>query len=513
MKRRHLLQLAGAGALIPTLGGLAGCGGTKKAGSSADLSTVTMMLPLYGTQAPAPDGALQKALESFTGKTFKVTWAPNSSYDDKVNVVLASDNVPELLATGKTPNFIRSAQAGAFWDLTDKLKNYPELQTDNPKIQQNASINGKVYGLYKLRDPMREAVSVRKDWLDKLGLSMPKTTQDFYDIAKAFTTEDPNGDGKKNTCGAILCKWPGGYGSASPFDVMEVWFGAPNKWGERDGKLVPGFDTDEFLAANDFWRKMVSEGLVNKNFTTLDPAKWDDVFFNGQGGMIMDVSSRGMALLSLFKEKDPKSYGNYVDMCGNLVGPDGQLHAYPTAGYNGFIAVSRQSVPTESDLDDRLKFLAQLNTKKGQVLLNNGIEGKNFKVVDGYSVSINDTSTEAIAINNDVKCFAQLGMAVSGYKAYKGKPSGKPEAELDAKRNAFHSSDLKHAVYDPTQALVSKTYTEKGAQLDLIVGDARLKYVAGQLNLDGLKKEIQRWHSSGGDQIIKEMNELYAKIG
>ena len=34
--------------------------------------------------------------------------------------------------------------------------------------------------------------------------------------------------------------------------MIETWFGAPNGWGERDGKLVPGFDTPEFLEANQF---------------------------------------------------------------------------------------------------------------------------------------------------------------------------------------------------------------------------------------------------------------------
>jgi len=51
----------------------------------------------------------------------------------------------------------------------------------------------------------------------------------------------------------------------------------------------------------------------------------------------------------------------------------------------------------------------------------------------------------------------------------------------------------------------------KGAQLDQIIGDARLKYFAGQFTQDQYTAEIKRWHTEGGDQVIKEMNELYAK--
>jgi len=66
-------------------------------------------------------------------------------------------------------------------------------------------------------------------------------------------------------------------------------------------------------------------------------------------------------------------------------------------------------------------------------------------------------------------------------------------------------------VQNPANALVSDTYTAKGAQLDQIIADARLKYIAGQLSLDQYQAEIKRWHTEGGDQVISEMNDLYAK--
>ena len=84
--------------------------------------------------------------------------------------------------------------AGAFWDLTSYLKDYPNLVSSSPTVQKAASVNGKVFGIYRPRDEMRSAVIIRKDWLQKLGLSMPKTTDDLYNIAKAFTDDDPDAD-------------------------------------------------------------------------------------------------------------------------------------------------------------------------------------------------------------------------------------------------------------------------------------------------------------------------------
>lgn len=414
-----------AGALCLALAACGGAGGQQA--SDDDLDTITLMVPVLDAQAPAADGALHKAIEEFSEKTLQITWVPNSNYGERTNVTLASDNIPELMVVqGKTPAFVRSAQAGAFWDLTDRLANYPNLVSATPSTQENASINGQVFGVYRLRDPMRAAVVVRKDWLDNLGLEMPETTQDLYDIAKAFTEGDPDGNGQADTYGLIIPRWPGGYASASPYDVIETWYGAPNGWGERDGQLVPGFMTPEFLEANRFMKQMIDEGLVNPDFATMDSANWNDPFFNGRGGIIVDVSSRANALMNLFKQQDPENFTDYVDMSGNLIGPSGDKHSYPTIGYNGFIAISRQSVTTEDELDNVLKFLNDMSSQEGQVLQNNGIEGTNFTVEGDYAVPI--TGGEADVVTNDSKSFAQMGTNTNGYLAYLTKPAT-PEEE------------------------------------------------------------------------------------
>lgn len=509
--KKTLTGLAAAAVSLALAACSGGPGGAAGQASADDLATITVMAPVLDAQAPAADGTLHKKIEEFTGKKLAITWVPNSSYGDRTNVTLASTDIPEVMVIqGKSPGFVRSAQAGAFWDLTEKLNSgkYPNLKAKDPAIQLNASINGKSYGIARSRDAMRAAVIVRKDWLDKLGLPMPKTTEDLYTLAKAFTERDPDGNGQKDTYGIVMPKWPG-YANHGMYDFIETWFGAPNGWGERDGKLVPTFDTPEAMAADTYMKRFVTEGLINPDFATLDSAKWNDPFFNGKGGIIVDVSSRAGALMTLFKQKDPENFTKYVDMSGNLTGPDGKLHAYPTLGYSGFLAISRQSVPTEAELDAILTVLDKLSTKEGQILQNNGIEGLNFKVDGTYAAPIK--GADADVVSSDVKSFAQLGTNMAGYEAYTPKPATPAEEAFLTKRLAIHESDMKSAVHNLANAYVSETYVAKGAQLDQIIADARLKYFAGQMTEDQFKAEIKRWHAEGGDQIIKEMNELYAK--
>ncbi|WP_405067449.1 extracellular solute-binding protein [Kribbella sp. NBC_01510] len=510
-RRRLAVTVALSTALLASA--CSGGGGDSKEGQAAS-SELTVMVPLFGT-APDPGGELQQAVEKLIGKKLKITWVPNAEYGDKSNVTLASDKIPDVMvANEKSPSFVKAAEAGAFWDLTGKLDKYPNLKPANEQTAKNSMTNGKTYGIYRVRPLLRSGIVIRKDWLAKLGLKEPQTVDDLYTIAKAFTDQDPDGNGKKDTYGLIIPKWPGNYASASPYDVVETWFGAPNGWGERDGKLVPGFDTPEFLTANEWLRKWVQEGLVNPDFATLDSANWNDPFVQGKGGMIIDVNVRATQLLDLFKEKNPKDFDK-VTLVGNLKRSDGQKFSYPFTGYNMVMAISKQHIRTEEQLDQVLQTLDKLESKEGSILLTNGIEGRNFKSDGQYAVPINQDDPKVKAIQNDVdKGFIQLGTRASvGLGAYALRPSDEASRAMRAKFDVLMNEDLKTAVFNPALSVIAPTAVAKGQTLDTIIPDARIKYLSGAITEDQLKAQIKRWYDGGGTQIVQEVNDLAAKAG
>jgi putative aldouronate transport system substrate-binding protein len=502
--------LAAALALSTAAFTVTACGKDDDAKSSGD--TITIMSRLLGT-APSPTGELQTAIEKFLGKKLQITWVPNADYIDKLNVTLASNNIPDVVvADEKDPTFVKTALAGAFWDLTGKLDKYPNLKPAVEQTAKNSSINGKTYGIYRTRPQIRSAISIRKDWLQKVGLPAPKTVPDLYKIAKAFTDQDPDGDGKKDTYGLIIPKWPGGaYAAASPYDVFETWFGAPNGWGLRDGKYVPGFDTPEFLAAEKELKKWVSEGLVNPDFATLDTANWMDPFVQGKGGIIIDVDVRATQLYDLFKQKDPND-ADKVLMAGNLARADGQKFSYPFTGYAGVLAISKQRVRTQEQLDQLLTVLNKLESDEGSALLSNGIEGRNYKRDGNFSVPINQDDPQIKVLKNDVEqAFSQISTRFSingGF--YPLKPDDPAKLALIDQRKPMEDEDLKTAVFNPGYPVqpASPAYLAKNATIQTIIGDARVKYLSGQIDENGLKAEIKRWYDSGGTDITTDVNNL-----
>ena len=506
-QRTRLIALTGfTAAAVVALTGCSPAGGG--AGEPTELKSLTIQAPYLVTNAPAEGNEIETALEKVIGTDLDITWVPNSEYEDKTNITLAGNDIPHVMVIqGKTPGFVKNAQAGAFWDLTDKLDDYPNLKTSFPEVQQNASVNGTVYGIFRARDNMRTAVIIRKDWLANLGLEMPKTTEDLYNVAKAFTEQDPDGNGQNDTYGLIIPKWPGAIGSNSPYDVIETWYGAGNRWTERDGELIPGFMTDEWLDAVEFEKSLADGGYLNPDYATFDSAKWNEPFLNGKGGMIIDVHSRAGQIMGLLKEPYPDTWQDMVDVTGNLE-HDGELNALPTTGFNGFIAIPKAKVKTEADLDAVLSVLNELNSPEAGKILNNGIEGETYTLDGDLAVPVDDAPQE---LKDTVMSYSQLGMNVNGFQGYLPKQASEYEQQMYDKRKEIEKADYEHAVFDPALPYVSETYVAKGAQLDLALSDARLQYIAGQISLDDLKAAIDAWRSGGGDDIIAEINELAGK--
>ena len=106
---------------------LVGCNSSSSSDSSSGKKDkdITIMAPTFSLENPTEESPTLTALEEYTGKDIQVTWVPNSSYEDKFNVTMASGDLPELMiVTGKSAGFISSAEKGAFWELLERLQEF-----------------------------------------------------------------------------------------------------------------------------------------------------------------------------------------------------------------------------------------------------------------------------------------------------------------------------------------------------------------------------------------------------
>ncbi|MBB6734856.1 extracellular solute-binding protein [Cohnella zeiphila] len=498
----------------PSSGSPAPASGSAPSSSSSSPSSasnekpldLSIMLPIFKTNYPKDDGPVTKEIDRLTNTNIHLQWVPNASYTDKFNITLASGKLPTIMMVGspKEPSFVNAARSGAFWDLTDYFKDYKYLSQSNEVILNNSSIDGRNYGVYRSRPLGRNGINYRKDWLEKVGLQPPKTIDDFYNMLKAFKEKDPDGNGKDDTYGMVLVKWTGGW--ASGFDTIKLWFGAPNKWGVADGKLVPEHQTLEYLEALQFMKKLYDEKLINQDFAVFDSAKWNDPVINGQAGVIVDVTDTAARIddkihAAMAQEGKDDPNAQYMDNMIGVTGDDGKLHALPTSGFSGMLSIPKSTVKTEEEMKRVLSFIDQLNDPDIQTLAGYGIEGKHY-TLDGEDVV---PSKDAALLESEVEGLNQMIPYIGAVASRNVK-----QTPLRAKTTQIQTEAEQYVVPNPAEPFISTVYTQKGQQLDDIINDARIKYIVGQIDEAGLQAAFETWKKSGGDDLVKEMNELYA---
>lgn len=458
---------------------------------------ITVMLPAYRTEIIAEDSPVKKRLEELTNTRLNLTWVPSASYIDKLNITLASGNLPKLLVVlEKTSAILSGVKAGAFWEVGPYLKDYPNLSQANPDILWNSSINGKYYGVYRSRVYGRNGIIYRRDWLERLGLSEPRTVEDLYRVLYAFAHNDPDGNGKQDTYGVAFSK------DKFNFQITLPWFGAPNKWGfDSEGQLIPDFMTKEYKAALKFWKKCYAEKLINQDFAVFEPTKMVDLFRGGKVGLLIDVADEARRSDEKMVEADPKLAGA-VGVMGAVEGTYG-LRNLPTPGYNGMFMFPKSSLKTESDVKRVLQFLDDLCGKEAQILITNGLEGVNYRLEDGFAVPINPAPPLTVRGELDQ---LQVGIPEDRFLL-------PPQTPVRQKVYQIWKENLKTAVANPAEPYVSSTYTTKGAQLDNIIEAARVKYIVGLIDDLKFDEAVELWKKSGGNDVIKEINVEHAEYG
>jgi len=537
MKSKKVIAMLLTTALSFTL--LAGCGSTAdqtatgSAGSSSEVSeaessatessaeetvadsgerpTITFMAAdIYGT-ALAMEGSedVLQAAEDYTGINVEFNWVANDSYNDVLGITLMDKaNMPMVITYGSDlgANIVQAAKDGAFWDLNDFVwdeEKYPNLSQMVEGVSKGFTVDGQLVGIYRSRPIGRNGLGYRADWAEKLGLEEPQTIEDIYNMMYAFTYNDPDGNGKDDTYGLCLCKYTG------PLDIIQTWFGAGNKWAEVDGELVPIHQTEEYMEAIRWMRKMYEDGLVYQDWATRETNTWTDGVKNGECGMFLDVLDNSRRIWDyLVTEEIPAVTGDGLasfKMVGAIAYDENSApKTLATSGAAGCYLITKAGAKTEADVEACLTYLDKMNDEEMRILADYGIEGRDHVIENGYIVHLlEDTEIQyrpAIGLNQSVP-----------YIPYQIDMLTIEKSERLLEEEAIKLANEKYAVFNPAIGYLvsSSVNAEVGTDLQDILDRARTQYICGQLSEDELQAQFDVWAQRGGNDLITEINEMY----
>lgn len=199
-----------------------GCGGDesgKKSYSNVKLSGVNefpiveekiefdVFMPKGSLVSDLEDNLFTKWYEEKTNVHLNLI-VPSGDAQQEFNLMIASGQIPDIiLGMGLSREQVLSLRdQGLVQDISAEIEEHgyyiKEMFEEEPTAKEYVTFDGEVYGVPSVSasytNEFNNGAWVYKPWLDKLGLDIPETTEEFYEMLVAFRDQDPNGNGKKD---------------------------------------------------------------------------------------------------------------------------------------------------------------------------------------------------------------------------------------------------------------------------------------------------------------------------
>jgi putative aldouronate transport system substrate-binding protein len=444
---------------------------------------VTIMSPFWGSP-PKEDNAYYKAMNDLIG--VDVVWQnqDGNTYDQKLGAVLASSEVPDVVVvpgwnmTGKIP----SAIIGKFADLGpylsgDAVKEYPNLAAIPTDAWQRSIFGGKLRGLPMPSSYVTGIVPLyRRDVFEKEGYEVPRSCDEFMALAKDAT----NAKAKRWAC--LDMKW-------TAFNAFGVLSGNEKSlgWNEVDGKLVYRIETDEYLEALEWTRKLFAAGVVHPDAklgksNAADPGP---KFAAGEFLVYNQDSSQWWSRTAEQAVQNPEFKIWGMDIWGHD-GGDPTLWAQNPAGIFAFV---NKDAP-ESVIRD---VLAVANTTaapygtKEYMATNYGVEGTHYTVKDGVPTK---TEQGNIDVMNAYVMVASPAPTI----AHPDFPEvAKGQVEWQQRMGAF----TKKSTFYGMQIVEPARWTNLSNDFEQLEDDV----IRGRKKISDMQQAVSDWRNKGGDKL------------
>ena len=446
-------------------------------------------------------------LQKRTGVKIKFKMANFFTQMDDFNLMAAAGSLPEVmngaanLYSGGPDSALEEELFLNLLDYEDCMPNYMAIVNSDEKLLREVSTpEGNMVAFYSLYDYDKYGLGdkgylIRQDWLEDLGLDMPKTYDQLHDVLTAFK-EDKGADSAFVLPASGMNDFVmGGFGVGQTFYVED---GSTIKF----GPMEEGFK--EYLQLMNQW---YTEGLMYNDFYNYaNEIMFDGTDMIGAGQVALYYNETGTMTAYAEYSKDP----NFLVKAIAPVGKDEETPIYMTEFTPTYVDNSRWTITTNcEDPETIIKMADYCYSLEGIQLINWGVEGVTFEYVDG-----NPQFTDLIMNNPDGYAYRDAlslhvidGMG-SIYNPLRG-ASGYSDLQLSS------WDDWTDANLDYSKALPSKEmlnvdeksqYASIYSDIQTFLEEAITKYIIGDMSFDNYETEfVEKLETMG----IQDCIDLY----
>lgn len=374
-----------AGSLLPACGSSKGDASSSAAPAQSGKPTAKIPIEVmeigWGTSSnfpqPANDFVKQKVDQALNTDIKLTLPATSEEFNQKLNLRAAGNDLPDLMNFKYKNNYMEYVNKGLLLDLTpymDKLADVKNLVGND--VFERGKIEGKYYSVTLNPVNYYGVPWIRKDWLDKLGLPVPKTLDELIEVSKAFTERDPDGNGKKDTFGITTTL-------GSLRNLVLAQHGILDSFYLKDGQMVDGMYQPEMKTVTGYMKKIMDTGSVDPEMSSNKANNAQDKAFQGKAGIIITDWATMMKDEQVKKWKDANPQADWI-MVGTMKGPGGDyLGGWDKSSTNGFLAISNAVGKDKAKLNKILEMLNYTSSGEGLDLVQFGLKDTHFKQENG----------------------------------------------------------------------------------------------------------------------------------
>lgn len=347
--------------------------------------TISLWYDATVTEAGAPpaDWIAYKIIREKFGINLELTMLPFNQADKNIKVNAAADGgtLPDMVVVNREPllNLIQKDLIMPVDELYSLMPNRTQKMYDESS-RNFATVKGKCYGFSTPGGKIQknEGVLIRKDWLENLGLSIPKTLDEYIDVMRAFTQNDPDKNGKNDTYGYGAFIEINSYeeGLGRRLDPIFGAYGLAGTWNMTEKDAGLNVHKPAYFDALSTIVTMQNEGLIDPNWLGYKKDDFRAAWKQGRFGIMREQHSAyaSESNYAPFDRKFPNGSWIVIDP---PIGPEGKSSVgVNTISYTTLVISKKAQKEGKAPLIAAL--LEWMVSDEGYYLLGWGQEGVNF---------------------------------------------------------------------------------------------------------------------------------------
>ena len=451
-----------------------------------------------------------------------------NGYDEVTAMTILQGNLPDVMVIDNDRYLKIMVEKDLIEDLTpyyekcasDRMKEIYNSYGDS--IFQNVMFDGKMMALPETNIySQSDLLWIRKDWLDHLGIEVPKTMEDVENVVQQFIEKDPGNNGAGNTVG-LLCDSSllsaYNYSADLLFSYKDAHL---RRWiKQEDGSIIYGSITPEAKAGLEYVRSLYERNLVDNEFLFHVVGTNDELVINGQCGAFFGKWWAPNNPLMQAKEKNPEA--EWIP-CLIQTDEDGST-SFSLERPSGKFVVVRKGY-------EHPEIIMKINS----VLFDDlRYEDEGVQEMAEYYQNNVDSTVRPCVINVDYsdalsRCYQKLT------EVFRGETT--PE-ELPLLEHSYYE-ECKNYLNDPQNASITSwaayhsritacevlfngnlnpvdsafwgetdTMEQEWELLESLEKEAYLKIILGEKPLDYFDQFVEEWKQKGGERITEEVNQF-----